>query len=517
MQIGVDTRDPLRAEADLLALLLPALEPARWRLPARVAALDRTQGGRIAAVIAQRDFRGRPGETLLLYPDGKLGTPRLLLVGLGPEAQIGPQTLRLAAGAAVQAASARGAERVAIVVPTARALRGGPAGQALAEGALLGGFRSDAYRTEWDEEPIPVRQVTLLVERAPDARAARAGAARGRVLGEAQNLARQLSNEPGNALPPAGLARAAERVAREEGLACRVLEVPQLRRLKMGALLAVGQGSRNPPRLVVLEHNAPPRARRGRARRAPRRRPTVCVIGKGITFDSGGISIKPSQNMQDMKHDMSGAAAVIGLMRAAARLRLPLHVVGIVAAAENLPGGSAYRPGDVITSMAGRTIEILNTDAEGRLVLADALHFARSQFEPDAMIDLATLTGACVIALGRWASGLFGTDDRLCERLARAGEATGERVWRLPLWDEHREHMKSQFADLKNAGGREAGAVTAAAFLSRFAGDTPWAHLDIAGTAWTDKPGLCQPLGATGVGVRLLAEALSQWKGARAS
>jgi leucyl aminopeptidase len=305
------------------------------------------------------------------------------------------------------------------------------------------------------------------------------------------------------------LAREAQRVAREVGLAYRAFDVRELRRRKMGGILAVGQGSVNPPRLIILDHNAPPR--RGSGRRSPRRR-TLCLVGKGITFDSGGISIKPAAAMDEMKHDMSGAAAVIGALRAAALLRLPLRVVGIIAAAENLPSGTAYRPGDVVTTMSGRTIEVLNTDAEGRIVLSDALHFARTEYTPEAIIDLATLTGACVIALGKWASGVMGNNDALVERLRVAGEATGERVWPLPLWEEHRKQVRSKVADLKNTGGREGGTLTAAAFLSYFTEGTPWAHLDIAGTGWTGKTGPYQPVGATGVGVRLLIELLRTWK-----
>jgi leucyl aminopeptidase len=238
-------------------------------------------------------------------------------------------------------------------------------------------------------------------------------------------------------------------------------------------------------------------------------------VGKGITFDSGGISIKPSASMDEMKHDMSGAAAVIGALRAAALLRIPLRVVGVVAAAENLPSGTAYRPGDVVKTMSGQTIEVLNTDAEGRIVLADALHFARSEYAPDAIIDIATLTGACVIALGKWASGVMGNNEQLVERIRAAGEVTGERVWPLPLWEDHRKQVKSKVADLKNTGGREGGTITAAAFLSYFAEGTPWAHLDIAGTGWTGKPGPYQPIGATGVGVRLFHELLRGWKEGR--
>jgi leucyl aminopeptidase len=371
----------------------------------------------------------------------------------------------------------------------------------MAEGAVLASFRSDAWRTQREEPKPPVARTALLVERATELRAAREAVRLGVAVAESQNEARRLSNQPPNALTPAALAREARQVAAEVGLACRVFDVPELRKRKMGALLAVGQGSANPPRLVVLEHR-------------PRRsgRPTVCLVGKGITFDSGGISIKPSAGMQDMKHDMSGAAAVVGALRAAALLDVPLHVVGILAAAENLPGGGAYRPGDILTSMSGQTIEIQNTDAEGRLVLCDALHFARTHYEPAAIIDLATLTGACVVALGSYTSGLFGNHEGLAAAIRRASEATGERTWPMPLFDEHRDEMRSQIADLKNvSGSRDAGASTAAAFLSRFVGDTPWAHLDIAGTAYTGKPGPCQPYGATGVGVRLLAELLQEW------
>jgi leucyl aminopeptidase len=315
-------------------------------------------------------------------------------------------------------------------------------------------------------------------------------------------VTRRLSNEPPNVLTPEALAREARKVANEVGLACRVLDVAEMRRRKMGALLGVGQGSQHPPRLVVLEH----KPKRGRTR------PTVCIVGKGITFDSGGISIKPAGGMHEMKHDMSGAATVVGVLRAAALLDLPLHLVGVIAAAENMPGGEAYRPGDILTSMSGLTIEIQNTDAEGRLVLCDALHYARTTFEPSAMIDLATLTGACVVALGSTACGLFGNHEGLVDALRRAGDAADERAWPMPLFDEHRDLMKSPVADLKNvSGSRDAGASTAAAFLSRFVGEVPWAHLDIAGTAYTSKTGPCQPYGATGFGVRLLVQLLQEW------
>ena len=506
MQVRVTSADPARAAADVLALPVFELDPGRWRLPPRLARLDRSLGGRLAAAVGTGDFRGKPGETLTLYPDGALAARRVVLVGLGPEAKADAEALRRGAGSAVGAAQTRRGEQLAIAVPALRRLRPAASARALAEGAVLRAYRFDAFRQADEDTPPPLRSVALLYERAADVRAARRGAETGVVVAESQNAARDLSNQPGNALAPAELARAAQRIARQTGLRCRVLGVEEMRRRGMEAILAVGGGSAHPPRLIVLEHGAP------RGKGARRARPTLCLVGKGITFDSGGISIKPAAGMGDMKHDMSGAAAVIGALRAAALLRLPLHVVGVVGAAENMPSGTAYRPGDVVRAMSGKTIEIVNTDAEGRVVLADALHFARSQFEPDAMVDVATLTGACVVALGGWCSGLFGSDEALIERIRRAGEATAERVWPMPLWDEHRKHVRSQVGDLKNAGGREAGAATAAAFLSHFAEGTPWAHLDIAGTGWTEKAGAYQPAGATGVGVRLLVALLESWR-----
>ncbi len=504
MQWTVESVVLNRAKADLLAVLLFQVEP-KSRLTPRISALDRAFGGRIRAAIESADFHAKRGETLLLHGTHGVFAKRVLLVGLGDPAKLDAEAVRQAAGAAAGALVARRGGALAIALPSTRKIDATSLGQAAAEGALLGAYRFDRHRSRRDPARGDLRAVALLAESAGDLRAIRSGAATGRVLGESQNLARDLSNEPANFLPPAELARSAQRVAREVGLACRVMAPAELARRKLGAILAVGQGSEHPPRMVVLEHRPP---RRGRTASKPA---TICLVGKGITFDSGGISLKPGAGMHEMKHDMSGAAAVIGALRAAALLDLPLHVVGVIAAAENLPSGTAYRPGDVVRAGSGLTIEVLNTDAEGRLVLCDALHLARTEFEPAAIIDLATLTGACVVALGKWCSGLFANRESLREHLHRAGSETGERAWPLPLWDEHREHIRGDVGDLKNTGGRDGGAITAAAFLSRFVGETPWAHLDIAGTAYTEKAGPCQPRGATGVGVRLLIEALRRW------
>ena len=311
------------------------------------------------------------------------------------------------------------------------------------------------------------------------------------------SLARDLVSHPGNVATTGYLAAAAHGVAERHGLTCRVLERDELEKLGMNALVAVGKGSAEPPRLIVLEY------RGGIAKGRP-----IVLVGKGITFDSGGISIKPGAGMEEMKTDMAGAAAVLGALEAAAGLKLPVNLVAIIPTAENMPDGRAYKPGDVLASMSGLTIEITNTDAEGRLILCDALHYARTNYKPVAMIDLATLTGACVVALGHEASGLMGSDQRLVDRLKKAGERCNERLWELPLWDEYGEVMKSDIADLKNAGSRDGGSISAGWFLKQFTGTTGWAHLDIAGTAWSDKSRPCSPKGATGVGVRLLVEYL---------
>lgn len=508
MKLSVDGRDLQHTSADLLVIPLAKRDPESWKLPARITALDRELGGVISTALATGDFRGASGDALPLYAPNGSEPQRLLLLGLGEEDKIDLQKLRRAAGSAVRRAATKKASSVCLAVPRLRRIKTPASAQALAEGAVLGGYRFDRHRAAQKDGPGDVETVRLAYERLPDAGPTRSAAKRGVVIATGQNLARDLSNEPPNVLPPAGLAKEAQKMARASGLKCKVMEVAELERRGMGGILAVGQGSANPPRLIVMEHNAPPKSK---TKRGSRQKPTVCIVGKGITFDTGGISIKPAGNMDEMKHDMSGAAAVIGAMQVVAELKLPLHVVGVVAAAENMPSGTAYRPGDVITTLSGKTVEILNTDAEGRVVLADALHYANTEFDPKAIVDLATLTGACMIALGPWATGTFSNHDGLSDRIRSAGEASGERAWPMPLLEEHKEAMRSQVADLKNAGARHAGASTAAGFLAAFVGETPWTHMDIAGTGWTSTNTPIQPKGATGVGVRLLIELLRGW------
>jgi leucyl aminopeptidase len=507
MQITVESGAIEKLSADVLALPLAELDPAKWKLPAHLQALDHALGGRIADAVASGDFTGKRGETLTLHAPRGAKAKRVLLLGAGAEARLDLGALRDLAAAAAREGAARKAANVALLAPSSRRLRPPAIFQALAEGAVLGSYRFDAYlSTSKDKKPAP--RVSLVALRAADKRAASAAAATGVVLAESQNLARRLSNEPPNKLPPAELAREAERVAKEVGLRVDVLGRAELEKRGFGAMLAVAQGSANEPRLIVLEHGAPPK----NAKKGARPKPTLCVIGKGVCFDSGGLSLKPSASMEKMKHDMSGGAAVIGALRAAALLKLPLHVVGLIGAVENMPSGTAYRPDDIVTTHSGQTIMIANTDAEGRLVLADVLHHARTTYEPAAMIDLATLTGACAVALGTWAAAALGNDQRLVNRVIAAGETTGERYWQLPLWDVHKEHMRGQIADVKQTGGRDGGTITAAAMLWHFVGETPWAHLDIAPVADTDKATALQPFGATGFGVRSVVEVLRAWK-----
>ncbi|MEM7230816.1 MAG: leucyl aminopeptidase, partial [Planctomycetota bacterium] len=366
--------------------------------------------------------------------------------------------------------------------------------EAITEGWLLGSYVFDAYKSSASRAP---RTQLVLVSgdaTAATEREARAGTRAGTSVAGGVAFCRDLANMPPNDLYPETLASKCRSMARSEGLTCQILTKADLEREKMGAFLGVSQGSARPPRMVVLKYKA-------KAKNAK----TVVLVGKAVTFDAGGISIKPARGMEDMKFDMAGGAAVAGAMKAIASLKPKVNVVGIIPASENLLGASAYRPGDILTSAAGKTIEILNTDAEGRLLLADALHYSR-RFKPDAVIDLATLTGAVVVALGSKLSGLFSTDDGFAEDIADAAKRCGERLWRLPIFPEAYDAMKSRYADLRNSGGREAGASTAAAFLANFTEGLTWAHLDIAGTGWTQRASGYHSVGATGAGVRLLCE-----------
>jgi leucyl aminopeptidase len=453
--------------------------------------LNDASGGEIDAARARGEFKSKPFE-LFVTPVRGWKAPRIALIGLGPRKEMSPDRLRRVAATAVLAGRQRGLRRIAILHRSDSGVAAELAAQVLAEGAILGNYDGASYRTI-DPPRVWLDSVTLRIS--GDARAAARGLERGKVLGECTNLARELSNEPGNALPPRIFADRAAALARAAGLGVEVLDEKRIDELHMRLLVGVARGSQEPPRLVVLRHEP-----KGAANN-----PILGLIGKGVTFDTGGISIKPAENMDKMKDDMSGGAAVLGAMIAISRLQAPVRCVAVIPMVENMPGGKAAKPGDVLTSAEGKTVEILNTDAEGRLVLGDAVWYAR-ELGATHLVDVATLTGACVVALGRTTSGLFGTPDAWVEQVRRASDRAGDRSWPMPVFDDYKELFKSEIADFGNTGGRAGGAITGALFIKEFTGDLPWVHIDIAGPAWAEEAKPYQPKGATGVGVRTLAE-----------
>jgi leucyl aminopeptidase len=498
MEVQVSRTNPVDAEVD--AVLVPVVE--HKRTPRALRELDDALAGAISAHLQAGTFAGKGKELVQLPAGDAVAATRVILIGLGDARKGDGEALRRAAASGVRALRSAKLTSAALVMPEGGRVPTDQAGRALCEGALLGHYRFDRYKTD-DKAPPEVDTLQLLVRDARHAGAVRRGVSDGTIIAESTCLARDLSNEPGGVATPEYLAKQARTIAGQVGLKVTVFNERELARRKMHAILAVGRGAENPPRLITLEH--------GKPAAGARRRPTIALVGKGITFDSGGISIKPAPSMDEMKHDMSGGAAVLAAMRAIALLKLPLHVVGIVACAQNMPDGKAYLPGDIVTASNGKTIEVLNTDAEGRVVLSDALVWA-GEFEPDAIVDLATLTGACIIALGHACAAVLGNDDKLIDRLRKAGERTRERVWPLPLWDEYQKAIKGKVGDIANTGGREAGTITAAAFLSHFVGETPWAHVDIAGTAWGGETDELTPKGASGYGVQLLVDLLQNWR-----
>lgn len=492
----------VRAEAEGIQtpLLVVNLFERDTELRGAAAEIDRVTGGIISRVLARGDFAGQKDEQLVLYPpDPSAGIERLLLVGAGRRESFTLEQLRRALGTAIRQAERLRIAEIGLSLDHVEHLseHAGDFLAALAsvEAAILACWDFRELKTaEPVEERRPIEAVTLYASSEAQQRAFQQAATHGMVTGRAANLARMLAARPGNVATPSHLAETAERIARDHGLDITVLDRPAMRREGLKAVLAVAQGSDEEPRFIVLEYRG---AHEGV-------RPLV-LIGKGVTFDSGGISIKPSERMEEMKYDMSGAAAVLGAMQGIAELELKVNVIGIVPSAENLPSGQALKPGDVIGSHLGRTIEVVNTDAEGRLLLADALSWSR-RYDPAAVIDVATLTGAVVIALGHQATGLMGNDGDLIDEVRGAGQRVGERCWPLPLWDEYREQLDSQVADIKNVGGRAAGSITAGYFLKEFVDGVPWVHLDIAGTAYRDEASPYLRKGPTGVPTRLLIE-----------
>lgn len=496
MQILVKRDKPETSGADVLVVFLcqeSALAPK-----SSAALLDARLSGRINDYLVSGDFSGALNTTTLFRTHGAIKAARVLLVGLGKADTCTIDHIRQASATAAVAARKLGAQTAALLWPPC-AFELQETAQALAEGMLLGLYTLKKFKTVAEkDDKDQLTTVHIVGAGSAGQQAIETGVQRGRILADAVNMARDLSNSPGNEVNPAYLANTAHSIAQHTALRCHVLDVAGMREHNMGCLLGVAQGSSQPPAFIILDHTPHD------AQEQP-----IVLVGKGLTFDSGGISIKPAANMEDMKMDMSGGAAVLGTMQALAQLRYPRRVVGIVPASENLPSGAAVKPGDILRAMSGKTVEVINTDAEGRLILADALSYAVQELQPAAIIDLATLTGAVVVALGSQASGMMGTDKAMMARLRTAGEYSAERVWELPLFDEFSKQIKSDFADVKNvANGREAGSSIGGVFLKEFVGETPWVHLDIAGTAWTRENRPYVPKGATGVGIRLLVKTL---------
>ncbi|MGP8248043.1 MAG: leucyl aminopeptidase [Bryobacteraceae bacterium] len=441
------------------------------------------------------EVAGKAEEFTLLHNPAGVAAERVLLAGAGKPDKFNSGELRKLAAAAARHLKSKSIKNIALLLEGELATAG--YASAAAEGALLGNYEPDRLKTSDDKKFADAFAVA-----APEGGAVLAAAVeRGRVLGEAQNFARDLANEPANLLPPLKLAEAARQSAETFGLGCEVLDREAIEKLGMGALLGVAQGSAEPPCLIVLRYRP---AAEGHAAH-------LGLVGKGVTFDTGGISIKPAEHMEAMKYDMAGGAAMIGAMRAIAQLKPAIPVTAFVPAVENMPGSRAQRPGDIVTAMSGKTIEVINTDAEGRLILADALTYARRQ-GCTHLVDAATLTGAIVVALGHLHAGLFSNDDALRDRVLAASKAEAERTWPMPLDDDYIEYLKSAFADLANVGGRWGGAITAAKFLQEFVNETPWVHLDIAGTAWLDESKPYMAKGPTGLPVRTLVRLAMDWR-----
>jgi leucyl aminopeptidase len=481
MNILLETRPLAEVDSDALVILAfdaePPTEPA---------------GDQIQELYTSGEFTGKALETLILHRPARLKAKRLVLAGAGKRGKFDSAELRKLAGAVVRSLKGKGVRSIAFFLDDA--FRSDEFASAAFEGALLADLEADRYKTESKKKDKQLDSFAI-------AGATQAALDHGRIIAESQNFTRELANEPANILTPTVLADRARAMAAEQGLECEILDQDRMRQLGMGALLGVAQGSAEPPALIIVRY---------KPATAPPTSDHLGLIGKGVTFDTGGISIKPADGMEKMRYDMAGGAAVLGAMRAIAQLKPAIRVTAFVPAVENMVGSRAQRPGDIVTTLAGKTVEVLNTDAEGRLILIDTLTYAQ-RLGCTHLVDAATLTGAIVVALGSVNIGAFTNNDEFLKKLVTAATEEGEKVWQLPLDDEYKEQLKSAYADLHNIGGRAAGSITAALFLRDFVGDTPWIHLDIAGTAWLDdaKPYLGK--GASGVGVRTFVKLAQTW------
>jgi leucyl aminopeptidase len=498
MKITTDGRQLTAIESQALVTYVFEGEDA---VSGRIAELDQAASGLLRRLAKSGELTGKPLEMTLLHAPAGIKAERLLLVGAGKREKFNSAELRKLAGAAVRFLKARGVKQAVFLV---REENDKPeTAEAVVEGLLLGDFDGDKYKTN-KKNGGPFESAALAGWSTNEATAQ--AIHRGTIIGESQNLTRELANEPSNLMTPTILADRAVAMAREEGLACEILDEKRIAELKMGALLSVAQGSVEPPRLIAITYT-PPQVAPGA--------PVLGYVGKAVTFDTGGISIKPANDMDKMKFDMSGGAAMIGVMRALARLKPPVKVIAVVPATENMPGGRAQKPGDIQTAMSGKTIEVLNTDAEGRLILADGITYAR-KLGCTYLVDAATLTGAIVVALSGVNTGVFGTDQAFTDRLLISARAAGEKMWPLPMDDEYRDMVKGTMADIQNiSSGKGGGAITGAMFIREFVDDVPWVHLDIAGTAWYDDAKPWMAKGATGVAVRTLVDLAMKFNGVK--
>ncbi|HIE65748.1 MAG: leucyl aminopeptidase [Nitrospira sp.] len=506
MEITVKQGSVLKAKGEILILTHYEGED----LAKEIASVDKAIGGLIREVIATEGFAGKFLQTTLIRPNGKTGFPRLLIIGLGKRNEVTLDHIRKGMGRA--ATLVREIELGEISIPVyakqVRRVSIRDLSQAIIEGVLLGLYQFQRYKTE-RPNTTEIKNCTLLSSDRKSILDIRIGANRGNRIAEAVRYVRDLCNTPSNMATPSHLAEEAVHIGAEHGMHVEVYDRSEIEKIGMGALLAVAQGTAEPPKFIVLEYEGARTDSSIKQSTRKKKKKPIVLVGKSVTFDSGGVSLKPSDKMELMKYDMSGGATVLGVMRVVAELNLPIHIVALLPATDNMPSGTAVHPGDVVTTLSGKTVEVINTDAEGRLCLADALTYA-ARYKPAAIIDLATLTGACVVALGQHAIGLMGNDQKLISQIENAGRETGERAWQLPLWESYFNQIKSDVADLKNVGGRGGGAITAGLFLKQFVGKTPWVHLDIAGTAWNHDGGHPYiPKGATGIPLRLLIQFLS--------
>ncbi len=490
MEIKVIAEDIVRVKAG--AIILNHFEGKKYR-DSGIATVDRALDGAISRLIRQGDIKGKLNEITLVHSLGKLPAPRVVITGLGKPRELSTNKIRGAVAETCRWLRNRGVDDIATVAHGAGINNISPEGaaQAVTEGAILGLYTFRRYLTKREEDYTEIKQLAIVGSQ-EEKPLLEQGSARGKVLAEAANLARDMVNEPANYMTPAQMAQAATRLAESYHLEVTVLEREQMAELGMGALLGVAQGSQQPPKFIILNYKG-----------NNSEEIDLALVGKGITFDAGGISIKPSEGMSDMKGDMAGGAAVMAAMKAIAQLKPRINVTAIIPATENLPSGSALKPGDILQAMNGKTIEVVNTDAEGRLILADALSYAK-KLGAKRIIDVATLTGACIVALGKICSGAFSNNQKLADQVIAAGTEAGELIWPMPMYDDYRELIKSDVADIKNIGNRYGGAITAAKFLAEFVEDTPWVHLDIAGTSQSDKEKGYLVKGATGIPVRTL-------------